>query len=46
VTSLQGSTAFAIGFGFVNAVFVVLGASVLAWLYRRHASELLQHVAP
>jgi hypothetical protein len=40
--SLQGSTAFAIGFAFVNAVFMVLAASVLSWLYRRYANELLE----
>lgn len=41
----QGSTAFAIGLAFVNALFMVLAASVLSWLYRRYANELLEHVA-
>jgi hypothetical protein len=45
MTSLQGaSTVFAIGLAFVNAVFIVLAASAMSWLYRRYANELLEHV--
>lgn len=45
IAGTQGSTAFAIGLAFVNALFMVLAASVLSWLYRRYANELLGHAA-
>jgi hypothetical protein len=44
IAGTQGSTAFAIGLAFVNALFMVLAASVLSWLYRRYANQLLEHV--
>ncbi|MEW6339935.1 MAG: hypothetical protein AB1704_04485 [Pseudomonadota bacterium] len=44
IAGTHGSPAFAIGLAFVNALFMVLAASVLSWLYRRYANELLRHV--
>ena len=45
MSSAQGSVAFSVGFGLVNTIFIGLAASVLSWLYRRYANELLEHVA-
>jgi hypothetical protein len=45
VSGGQGSIAFALGFGFINTVFIGLAASVLSWLYRRYANELLDYSA-
>jgi hypothetical protein len=34
----------AIGLALANAVFVVLAAAALSWLYRRYANELRERV--
>lgn len=44
-TTMQGFTAFGIGFAVVNTVFLVLAATSLSWLYRRYANALLEQVA-
>jgi hypothetical protein len=45
LASLQGSLVITIAMAFVNTVFLVLSASVMAWLYRRFANALLEQVA-
>ncbi len=45
VASIEGSLAITIAMAFGNTVFLVLSASVMSWVYRRHANALLDHVA-
>ncbi|HEV3425285.1 MAG TPA: hypothetical protein VG105_16190 [Paraburkholderia sp.] len=44
LVTARSSTALAIGLALANAVFVVLAAAALSWLYRRYANELRERV--
>jgi hypothetical protein len=42
---LQGSVVANVVQAFVSTIFLVLSAAVMAWVYRRYANGLLEHVA-